>query len=672
MYGNRLRTVLIGAIVLFNLAPAEASERVERSTVLMMGKPAGFQEARYGEDGRVAVHFEFNDRGRGPKLDGHYTLDPDGTLASARIEGVAYFKTPVQESFSRTATETRWQNKSEQESRQERAPGFYTTLDGTPEELILLSRALIAAPEHRLHLLPVGEVSIRKVQEQPVKAGKQKLRAVLWALDGLDLTPTYLWLDQNQRFLASYSSWQSMVREGFESALESLGAAQNQASTALIERRAATLTHRLSDDLLIEHARVFDPLDGSIAEDQSLLIRAGRIVAVAGSGTLTASAGATRIDAKGQFAMPGLWDMHVHVGDNDGLLHLAGGVTTVRDLANDRDSLSARIAAFESGKDLGPRVIRAGFIDGRSPYSGPTKVFADTEDEARAALAQFKKDGVFEQVKVYSSLKPELVPLIAKLAHEQGMRLSGHVPDGMSPEQFVEAGADEIQHVNFLMLNFLDRSKIDTRTPQRFTAVADQGIEVDLNSPAVAHFIALLRQHGTVLDPTVMTFEGMFLDRPGRMGPTHDETVHRFPTTWQRFLRSGNGGLEVTPATDLVHRRSYRKMLDLVGLMHRSGVTLVAGTDALVPFALARELELYTHAGIPPKDALKIATLQSAKVMKRDRDYGRLAAGYVADLILIDGDPTQLITDLRRVRTVVRGDRWFESAALYQAVGMQP
>jgi len=99
---------------------------------------------------------------------------------------------------------------------------------------------------------------------------------------------------------------------------------------------------------------------------------------------------------------------------------------------------------------------------------------------------------------------------------------------------------------------------------------------------------------------------------------------------------------------------------------------VVAGTDDSPPFSLPRELELYTHAGIPPAEVLRIATLGAAKVMKRDDAYGRIAPGYAADLILIDGDPTRLITDVRRVRTVVRGDRWFEAGTLYEAVGIAP
>src|SRR5262249_38668645 len=156
--------------------------------------------------------------------------------------------------------------------------------------------------------------------------------------------------------------------------------------------------------------------------------------------------------------LPGLWDMHVHLSPNDGLLHLAAGVTSVRDLANDNDALLKMKHDFDAGTEIGPRVTMRGFMDGRGPYAGPTKVFVDTEAEARTAIDYYAKNG-YDGVKVYSSLKPELVPFITKLAHEKGLRVSGHVPANMTAQQFVEAGADEIQHINMLFLNFFDDVK---------------------------------------------------------------------------------------------------------------------------------------------------------------------------------------------------------------------
>ena len=128
----------------------------------------------------------------------------------------------------------------------------------------------------------------------------------------------------------------------------------------------------------------------------------------------------------------------------------------------------------------------AGFIDGRGPYQGPTKVFADNEEEARTAIDNYARLG-YVQIKVYSSLKPELLPKIVEMAHAHGMRVSGHVPSGINAEQFVRDGVDEIQHMNFIFLNFMPQVK-DTRTPARFTEVAAHGAEIDLKVRTGARF----------------------------------------------------------------------------------------------------------------------------------------------------------------------------------------
>jgi imidazolonepropionase-like amidohydrolase len=650
---------------------AVAAERVERTTMFLLGNKAGFQEARYADDGTVVVHYEYNDRGRGPKLDGEYHIGEDGIPERLAIRGVAYLKTRVDESWSRDDQGARWKNASEDETRPAGAPGFYVPLEGLPEDGVLLARALLAAKDQKLPLLPTGEARIEQVASMRVKGKSGETAAVLYAMHGLDMTPSYLWLDGEQRFLATPSDWSSMVRDGYEDALPQLAERQKAVEGEYVAGLAKELTHRLDRPLVIDDVRVFDPETLGVASGQKLVIDDGRIVAAGPRSEVATPAGAEVWAGGNRFAMPGHWDMHVHVGENDGLLHLAGGVTTVRDLANDDERLAARIAEYEAGSEIGPRVIRAGFIDGRGPFQGPTKVFADNPEEARAAIDNFAK-GDFVQIKLYSSVKPELVPAMIARAHEHGLRISGHVPQGMSAREFVEAGADELQHANFLFLNFLADDRVDTRTPARFMVVASRGVELDLGGPEMKSFIELLREHGTVVDPTLATFEDLFLDRPGLMSPSRFRTVGRMPPLWQRNIRAAAGGLEVTPETDIAHRESFRRMVDLVGLLHRSGVTLVAGTDAFVPFSLARELELYVQAGIPPAEVLRIATLGAARVMKRDEDFGRLVPGYVADVVLLDGDPTLLITDVLNVHRVVRGDRWFDPAALHRTVGISP
>ena len=665
-------TGLVLGVLLGAHAAAASPSGVERSRLFLMGQPAGFQEARYSPDGTLQVHFEFNDRGRGPRLDAKVRLNPDGTLAAVDTTGVSYFKSEVNEHFAGEEGRASWKNGAEDESRTLSGPAFYLSLEAPPEETALLARALLLAPERRMTLLPAGEARIEKVTSARVHGASGEQPVVLYALGGLDLAPTYVWLDESQRFFALYSTWQSLVREGYEDALARLGERQEAERRRLAEGRARDLTRWLTTPLAIQNVRLFDPATASVRDDQVVVVDGGRIGAVGTSDAVSIPPGAEILDGQGRFLMPGLWDMHAHYGaDYEGLLDIAAGVTTVRDLANDADALAGRILAIEAGREVGPRILKAGFIDGRGPYAGPTKVFADDEAEARAAIEKYAATG-YEQIKIYSSIKPELMPVIARFAHAKGLRVSGHVPAFMTAREFVDFGADEIQHINFVVLNFLFEIAKDTRTPLRFTAVAENAATLDLSSPEVRDLLGFLKQRGTVIDPTVSVFEGMFLDRPGRPGPGYAAIVDRMPPTWQRAIRSGTGGLPVQPGLEARYRDSFQRLVDLVGALHRSGVRLVAGTDGIGGLALARELELYVAAGIAPKEVLRIATLGAAEVMKRDREHGRVAPGYVADLLLLDGDPTVNLADIRKVRTVIRGDRVFDSAAVYRALGVKP
>jgi hypothetical protein len=653
------------------LAPA-AQAATERSTVLLLGNVAGHQQVEYLPNGEVKAHFEFNDRGRGPVLDSVFRVNANGTLAAAETRGVDYLKAPVSERYSATGASHSWKNSAEDEKREVPGPAFYLSLDSAPEETVLLVRAALKAKGQKMALLPSGEAQVAAVGAYAVKgkAGSRKVR--LYALTGLDLTPNYVWLDEEQRFFAFVSGWMKMVREGFEDTTDQLDKYQEAEQRRLAEARAKTLTTKLDRPLAITHARVFDPGTLAVEEDQTVLVTKGRITAVGPSAKVAVPQGARTLDAQGRFLMPGLWDMHAHLSAGaDGPLAIASGVTTVRDLANEERTLSELTAAIEDGRDIGPRVIRAGFMDGRSPYSGPTRVFVDTEEEARTAIDHYASKG-FEQVKIYSSIKPELVPTLVKLAHAKGLRLSGHVPAFMTARQFVEAGADEIQHINFLVLNFLFDKVQDTRTPARFIAVGENAASLDLSSPEVRSFIALLRERGVVVDPTVSIFDDMFHNQPGHWNAGVSPILDRLPPTWQRRIRSGGGGLPDVVKRPERYRDSFNRLVEFVGLLHRSGVRIVAGTDNLAGMFLPRELELYVSAGIPPKEVLRIATLGNAEVMKRDKEYGRVLPGYVADLILVDGDPTLLMGDLRRVRHVIRGDRMYESAALFRAVGIAP
>src|SRR5438094_9610610 len=171
-------------------------------------------------------------------------------------------------------------------------------------------------------------------------------------------------------------------------------------------------------------------------------------------------------------------------------------------MANDTDNFLKRVARFDDGTELGARVLKAGISDATGEFAGPTKMRVDTADQAIQDVDWYAAHG-YVQLKIYSSIKPELVPIIADHAHARGLRVSGHVPAFMSARQFVEAGADEIQHINFIELNFLYPQVKETRNRDRFVKVAEHAGEFTPDKSEVREFISFLAQHHTVLDPTI-------------------------------------------------------------------------------------------------------------------------------------------------------------------------
>jgi hypothetical protein len=321
---------------------------------------------------------------------------------------------------------------------------------------------------------------------------------------------------------------------------------------------ARSLAHKPAGDLVIRNARLFDPRDLSITSGTTVIMTGDRIVRVGPDADVKPPAKAEIIEAQGKFLMPGLWDNHQHFGDIDGALDLANGVTSARDMANDLDSFPKRVARFDEGTELGPRVLKAGIIDGKGELAGPTTMRVDTAEEAIKAI-DWHADHGYVQIKIYSSIKPELVPIMADRAHARGMRVSGHVPAFMSAKQFVEGGADEIQHLNFIELNFLFPEVKETRNRDRFIKVAERARDFTPDKPVVSEFIKFLKQHHTVLDPTMVVFEGLFCGDPTAITPGLEEIVPRFPPQVRRGMRSG--ALEAPKEKEAAYREAFPAML---------------------------------------------------------------------------------------------------------------
>jgi imidazolonepropionase-like amidohydrolase len=404
-------------------------------------------------------------------------------------------------------------------------------------------------------------------------------------------------------------------------------------------------------------------------DDQTVVVTGDRIAAVGPAGSIQAPQNAEQIDGRGKTLLPGLYDMHAHAQPPDGILNIASGVTSIRDMGNDIDDLAKLQQQWQDGTAIGPRVSKAGLIDGRDPMQAPAGIFVTTQEEANAAVNRYADLG-YIQTKVYSSLNPALLPGMIQVSHQRGMRVSGHIPNGITAAQFVNEGADEIQHINFIFLNFFADKVKDTRTPERFTAVAQYAAGLDLDSKPVKDFIDLLLNHHTTVDVTLAAFEGMFTGRPRNVSPDFAPILDRLPAQIQRaaFTR----GLAVTPANDQTYKDSYAAMLKMTRRMFDAGVPILAGTDSTAGLMLHRELELETKAGIPPLKALQDATYVAATVLKQQDQLGSVEPRKLADLVLVEGDPGTNISDIRRCRIVFKNGAVFDSAKLYAAAGILP
>jgi imidazolonepropionase-like amidohydrolase len=647
--------------------PADIPASAVRYSVLIMGNLAGQQATWTTADGKLHAFFQFNDRGRGPKTTSVITLDAKGIPIAESISGNDYLKSKVHEEFSVEGQTAKWANDAEHGEKTSAEPAVYIAMNGAPSEIALLAQAALANGGS-IALLPEGEARVQRVTEQSVETGGKKQHVTLYSVTGLDFSPSYVWLDNRGQFFAAGSSWSMIVAEGWEAAAKDLQKTQDQAVQARAAEIAKKLAYRPVHAVAFTHANVFDANTATMLRDQNVVVVGNHIQAVGPAAKVAAPVDAEIVDATGKTLLPGLWDMHAHVGDNDGLLNLAAGVTTVRDLANDTDTLLARRKRIEDGSEIGTRIIIAGIIDGRGPFQGPTKVLVSTEAEARAAVDNYVRLG-YVQIKIYSSVSPELVPAIIDEAHKNGLRVSGHIPAFMTASQCVKLGYDEIQHVNFLVLNFMPDVK-ETRTPARFIEPAKRAADLDLNSPEVQAFIKLLQEHHTTLDPTMSVFEEMIVARPGEVSPGYKAVANRLPAQVRRGLLSG--GLTPPEGMDARYRQSFAKMVDLVGVLYRAGIPIEAGTDSMAGFTLQHELELDTQAGIPAPKVLQFATLGAAKIMKRDADLGSITAGKLADMVLIDGDPATNISDVRKTSLTMKDGVIYKPTELYSELGIAP
>jgi imidazolonepropionase-like amidohydrolase len=627
--------ILLLLVVLF---PALALATPRRYTVLVGDRPAG--NMTVSTDGnRRDVTFEYKDRGVGPSLREQIVVDGAGVIVEARIQGEDTGR-PVTETFSRGTQR-----------------GFYLARNGTPEEPAVLVRALLRAGG-ALPLVPSGEATLTRGETLTVAAGGQKRKVTAYALGGVDLQPFTVWLDEAGELFCTGDT----IAAGWEGTAPALAAADVRAEEARQLRLATELARLPTGPLVFEHARLFDPEARRLRPNTTIVVDKERVVAVGRDGEVALPSGAEHIDVHGQTLLPGLWDLHVHAGARDGILLIAAGVTSVRNMGSTRVEETAH--QFAEGKVIGPRMLFTGVLDGHGPFASATPLLVDDEAGVRKAIAQLAAAG-YVQAKVYNSFKAALVPAFVDEAHKRGLRASGHVPDGMKALDLVRAGVDELQHAYMVLLQLVQEPPPAERSPpSRFAAFSRQAGAIDFAAPPAQALVAELARRHVAVDLTLVAMEQLLTAREGEVSPAYAPIAARLPVQARRQLESA--GLAFAP-------EAFQATLTLAQKLWRAGVPLVFGTDErLYGFSAERELALWVKAGIPTGEVLYAATLGAARIMRRDADLGSLAPGKLADLVIVDGDPLADMAAMRRVRLVVKGGRIYDPRALWHALGIAP
>jgi len=308
-------------------------------------------------------------------------------------------------------------------------------------------------------------------------------------------------------------------------------------------------------------------------------------------------------------------------------------------------------------------------IDGKTAGAvGPIRV--DNPAEARAAVQQFKRKR-FDQIKVYNSVRPELVRIIAAEAHRLGMTVTGHVPSGMNAFEAVDAGMDQINHFSFVplvMISVAEKERLEKANAGDFLlTLSNVTNSVRLNSVEARRAMEFFKEHGVTLDPTFAGFE-LFVHNKGEPIETFEPGIAKVPPE----LASQINLMGMPAERAGIHQQAFASGLSILGAMHKAGVRIVAGTDQMVPgHSLHRELELYVKAGFSPIEAIRAATIIPAQTMNLQREAGTIEPGKRADIILVDGNPIENISNIRKVSAVVARGRLYNCKALWRSVGFK-
>lgn len=422
--------------------------------------------------------------------------------------------------------------------------------------------------------------------------------------------------------------------------------------------------------LALTNVTVIDTTGGRPGQRVTVIISGDRIGEIGEPGKVSIPPGAQTVDGSGKYLLPGLWDMHMHlslVSDLAFPLLLANGVTGVCDMGGDLDQIDQWREQIAKGKRLGPRIIRAGpVLDGPRKEEGLYRLTINNPAEAGPAVESLKKRGV-DFIKVYHFLSPDSYFALADEAKKQGISFSGHIPNGVSPQEASDAGQRRLEHTAVLLQSLiaLEKNK-EGRTQKQLTADAFDKLAGEEGS---ALFQAMAK-NGTWHTPTLVVAQS-FLLRP-EMAAKQDDRRKYIAAITKEHWEKHNPVPQNVSAEDMAERKkALEKMFHVVGAMRRAGVSILAGTDpptrdVFPGFSLHDELGLLVKAGLSPLEAVQAATLNAVKCLGISDSHGTVEIGKIADLLLLDADPLAAIANTQKIAAVIVAGKFLPKAALQE------
>lgn len=421
----------------------------------------------------------------------------------------------------------------------------------------------------------------------------------------------------------------------------------------------------------ITGATVIDVRSGERLTGQTVIVEGNRITSVGANAPVPK--GARTIDARGKYLMPALWDTHTHVYAISPLLdmplYIAYGVTNVRDLQGCPAKGDPFIACYEdkktwsqeaeAGNRVGPRILEASSFMANGPGMAarlgnvPEYFDTSTETQARHFVAHF--EGRADSIKVYDRIPRDAYLALSDEARKRGVPLVGHKPRAVST---VEASRHQrsLEHARFILHDSFDGAealRAEAGTP---AWKEDRRAMVDRHDPSKADAIfAAMRAHGTYYVPTHLTrWSDAYAESPQvREDPA---LVYLHPLMKMQWLEDLDNTLAVNPGADdrKAYVDFYLKGLQLTAKAQAAGVKIMVGTDYIASgLDVHRELEQLVKAGLSNQQALTAATITPAEYAGRSSDYGAVAPGRVADILLLDGDPLEDIRNTQRIEAVI-------------------